>query len=314
MDRKEEPLPVSESGKAQEQSVTAVKTSGRMSILYRIGVETYRVFMRNDMNVFSGYTTLYILMAIVPFFTLAAGSIYFLPEEYLKAITDMFVSLFPNIPQMKDFANSLLVRINPQAGTIVVSVSLIIMIWSASNGVSALQLGLMRISENEQPLVKRRVSAMVYTILFIFLIPSLLIFRVLRTSLMNFGQSISDLFHMPEIYDAFVTVLEDGHLITAVGIAFIVLLTYTQLQGRSHRLRQQLPGAVFTTILWIMFSALFEWFMSEFWSASSLYGSLASIFLTALWLKIIITILFIGASLNEALFLYTHDKLDMDLY
>ena len=52
----------------------------------------------------------------------------------------------------------------------------------------------------------------------------------------------------------------------------------------------------------MLFSDLFEWFITKFWTASSLYGPFASIFLIALWLKTIITILFLGACLNEARF------------
>ena len=45
----------------------------------------------------------------------------------------------------------------------------------------------------------------------------------------------------------------------------------------------------------------FEIFITRFWKASSLYGSLASIFLAAMWLKTITTILFYGEALNVAL-------------
>ena len=45
----------------------------------------------------------------------------------------------------------------------------------------------------------------------------------------------------------------------------------------------------------------FELFIQRFWQASSLYGSLAAMFLAAMWLKAIVMIFFYGASLNETL-------------
>ena len=114
---------------------------------------------------------------------------------------------------------------------------------------------------------------------------------------------LSEVFQMPEIGEAFVAILEESGLITLIATACVIVLTYTFLQGHARSLLHQLPGAVFTTVLWMLSSALFEWFITEFWSASSLYGSLASVFLTALWLKMIISILFLGASLNEAIYL-----------
>ena len=115
-----------------------------------LGSQSYQLFMHKDMDVFSGNATFYILMAMVPFFTLAVGLINFLPENFLIGFGDMLVSLFPNIPQIQSMMQELVNQVNPQKGTLVVSISLLIMIWSASNGVSALQLGLMRISENKQ--------------------------------------------------------------------------------------------------------------------------------------------------------------------
>ncbi len=271
-----------------------------------VGKETYHVFSRNDMNIFSGNATLYILMSLIPFITLVAGSINFLPEEYLYNFCDMFVGLFPNIPQIQDFMYDLIAQINPRTGTVVISVSLLTMLWSASYGVSAIQAGLMRISSSRQSIVRRRLAAMVFTVLFIVMIFGLLIFRVLRSSISDIGLRLSLVFQSPEISEILHEILKDGGLITTVSMGFMVLLTYTFLQGYLHRIRRQLPGAVFTTILWIAFSELFEWFIVEFWTASALYGSLASLFLTALWLRTIITILFLGASLNAALYQIMH--------
>ena len=275
-----------------------------------IVVETIRVYNRNDMNVFSGYTALYMLMAIVPFFALVAGLINFLPEEFLKEILDMILSLLPDIPEIKSLASSVLDQVGPHGGAVVVSISLVSMLWSASKGVSALQLGLMRISENEQPFVKRKISSLFYTFLFILLLPSLLIFQVFRSLLLDFGDLLARLFSMPKISEIFSMILENGYLVSAAAILVVMVMVYTRLQGRSHRLRQQLPGAVFTTIFWLVSSSIFEWFITEMWSASSLYGPLAAVYLIAWWMKIIIMILFYGASLNEAIYLYTHSKLE----
>lgn len=292
----------------QENPETKQRTG--LDNLITIAVETYRVFKRNDMSVFSGYTALYMLMAMVPFCALAAGAVNFLSADVLNEIIDMIVGLFPNIPEVKELAAALIAQVSPRGGAVVFSVSLISMLWPASKGVSALQLGLMRISENEQPLVKRTVSSLLYTFLFILLIPSLLIFQVFRSLLMDYGNFLAGLLEVPKIAEIFSMILDDGYLVSAAAILVVMVILYTRLQGRSHRLRQQLPGAVFTTVFWLLASSLFERFISEMWNASSLYGSLAAIYLIAWWMRIIIMILFYGASLNEAIYLYTHSGIE----
>ena len=294
----------------EESQKPQQKTGTWLDHAVTILVESYRVFLRNDMSVFSGYTALYMLMAMVPFIALAAGMINFLPEGVLKEIFDMFVRLLPDIPEVKSFAGSLLAQVSPEGGAVVVSISLISMLWSASKGVSALQLGLMRISENEQPYVKRTIYSLLYTFLFILLIPSLLIFQVFRSLLLDFGKLLARLLSIPKISELFSMILENGYLVSAAAILAVMVIVYTGLQGRSHRLRQQLPGAVFTTVFWLLASSVFQWFITEMWNASSLYGPLAALYLIAWWMKIIIMILFYGASLNEAIFLYTHSKIE----
>ena len=274
-----------------------------MKKIIRVGLTTYRVFNDNEMDVFSGYATLYLLMAMVPFFTLVVGAINFLPESYLQSFADVFVNLFPNIPQIRWLANEMISRVNPQAGTLVISISAVTILWSASKGVSAVQNGLLKISGIEQSAVMRKLSALIYTVLMILLIPALLIFRVLRGSLRELTLKLADMLHMQDFGSAFLTLLEDSGLFVIIATALVVVFSYTFMQGYTRSFKKQLPGALFTTVLWMLASSLFEWFISEFWSASSVYGSFASIFLTAMWLKIIMKILFLGASLNEALIL-----------
>ena len=89
--------------------------------------------------------------------------------------------------------------------------------------------------------------------------------------------------------------------VTIVISLLILLLTYTYLPGGKRSIKSQLPGAVLTSIIWAVFSLFFSFFIPRFWKASSLYGSLASVFLVAMWLQTMMTILFYGAALNTVL-------------
>ena len=220
-----------------------------MKKLFKIFPLTFRVYSLNDMNVFSGNATLYLLLSMVPLLTLMVGAINLLPEEYLKSFFDLVIDLFPEVPQIQSLTSDLLSRVNPRSGTVVVSISILTMLWSASNGVTALQLGLMRISGTEQSVIRRRISALLYTVLFIVLIPALLIFRVLRGSLEEIALMLSEVFQMPEIGEAFVAILEESGLITLIATACVIVLTYTFLQGHARSLLHQLPGAVFGDLL-----------------------------------------------------------------
>jgi len=264
--------------------------------------QTQSIFAENEMSVYSGYTTLYILMAMVPLLTLMIGIVNLLPDVSLQHLEKALLDLLPDIEQLKTMVHTVVKNVNRKAGNLAVSVSLIASLWSASNGVNALQQGLQKICGSGGTFLRQRAAALLYTLLFLALIPAMFIFRVLRGSIEALIGVVNNALNIPDIAGKLLNLMDFSGFITALAMAAIILLAYTFLRGGPRRkLKYQLPGALFTTVLWLAFSAVFEIFITRFWKASSLYGSLASIFLAAMWLKTITTILFYGAALNEAL-------------
>lgn len=273
------------------------KKNGLMSVVR----ETIRVYTVNEMSVYAGYTTLYILMAMVPLLTLVIGVVNLLPDVSLQHVEQVLHDLLPNLPEVHSMLHNIIANVNRQAGSLAVSVSVVATLWSASNGVNAIQMGLSKISGTGGSYLRQRSAAMLYTLLFIALIPAMFIFRVLRGSIETLINALNEWLNIPDITGRVLNFMEYSGLVTAAAMAIIILLAYTYLQGVRRKLRYQLPGTLFTTLLWLGFSYLFEIFIKRFWQASSLYGSLASVFLAAMWLKTIVMILFYGAALNEAL-------------
>lgn len=264
-------------------------------------LETVKVYADNEMSVYAGYATLHILMAMVPLMTLVIGLVNILPDVSLQHLETVLNDLLPDIEEVNALVHGIISNVNRQAGTLAISLSAIATLWSASTGVNALQAGLCKISGSSGSFIKRRAMALLYTLIFIALIPALLIFRVLRGSIEDLIGAVNRWLNIPDIAGRLLAFMEYSGLITAIVMAVVVLLAYTYLRGDRQKLRYQLPGTLFTTVLWLVFSRLFEIFIQRFWQASSLYGSLASMFLAAMWLKAIVMIFFYGASLNETL-------------
>ena len=264
-------------------------------------LETVKVYADNEMSVYAGYATLHILMAMVPLMTLVIGLVNILPDVSLQHLETVLNDLLPDIEEVNALVHGIISNVNRQAGTLAISLSAIATLWSASTGVNALQAGLCKISGSSGSFIKRRAMALLYTLIFIALIPALLIFRVLRGSIEDLIGAVNRWLNIPDIAGRLLAFMEYSGLITAIVMAVVVLLAYTYLRGDRQKLRYQLPGTLFTTVLWLVFSRLFDIFIQSFWHASSLYGSLASMFLAAMWLKAIVMIFFYGASLNETL-------------
>ena len=274
----------------------------KKSALLELAKETGRIYAKNEMSVYAGYTTLYIMMAMVPLLTLVIGVVNMLPDVSLQHVETALRDLLPDLPEVRSMLHSVIANVNRQAGTLAVSVSVVASLWSASNGVNAIQMGLCKISNTGRRFLRQRGVSLLFTLLFIALIPALFIFRVLRGSIETLINAVNEWLNIPDVAGRLMDFMEYSGLITVGAMVLVIVLAYTYLQGVHRKLRYQLPGALFATVLWLAFSSLFELFIKRFWQASSLYGSLASVFLAAMWLKSIMMILFYGAALNEALY------------
>ena len=263
--------------------------------------KTMRNYSDNEMNVYSGYASLYILTAMIPLLMLVITVVNLMPGFSGVQLAEWFFERVPLIEEVQDLLKNVIMNLSRQSSGMIASVSALTTLWSASNGISAVQKGLLNIENGTVSFFKGRVIALIYTILFIILIPALLIFQVFGSSIGEMIAPVLEMLNLVELTDRVMMILNMSGILVIALMVFIIVLSYTFLPGEKRKLRTQLPGAIFTSVLWIAFSAGFAYFIPRFWKASAIYGSLAAVFLSIMWLKIIVAILFYGAALNKAL-------------
>ena len=79
-------------------------------------------------------------------------------------------------------------------------------------------------------------------------------------------------------------------------IFFIVL--YSWLPNTKVRFKTQIPGAVFTSVVWSAFSWAFSFYVNRF-SAFSMYGSLSTLIVVMIWMYFCMYIILLGALINR---------------
>ena len=125
------------------------------------------------------------------------------------------------------------------------------------------------------------------------------VFNLLGDSLVGLLHSFSAAFGFQEITEKIVYLIRCSGVVSAAAAVLLILILYTLLPGGKQPLKEQIPGAVFTSLGWLVFTEVFTRFVPLFWK-SSVYGSLASLFLTITWVKVSVMILFLGDALNAA--------------
>ncbi|MBR2098229.1 MAG: YihY/virulence factor BrkB family protein [Firmicutes bacterium] len=257
------------------------------------------------MFVYSGNATLFIITAAFPFIALIISIVNVLPWYSPTDVIEFFFRILPDLEPFRDFISGMVMNLKSSSGGVLISVAASTTLWSASSGVNAIRVGLNQLDGGEKGKVQHNIiKRLVFTLMLIILIPALLIFSMLGNSVQNIIGGIFErmgaegLLHLKEILDS---VFQAGTLIVAVAGFFAALLLYAKLPAKTHTLKSRIPGTVFTGLASYLFTKLFSFFIPKFSGSSSLYGSLASLFLILLWIRIIMMILFAGGALNKAM-------------
>ena len=287
-------------------------------------LQGFRMFQDNRMSVYSGYATLFIVTAIFPCIILIISIVNLLPGYSAGDVANIFFQILPDLGPIKELVETMMVDLKAQSGGLLASAAAVTTLWSASKGVSSVQKGLNELDqepaqheeieheengkegliEKGKTLAKGILKRLLFTLTIIILIPALLVFEMLGDSIVNVIRSAVEKVN-PDGANDILSNVDSIFNITALLVALFALLVilqiYANLPDQHRTMKSQIPGALLTGVCWFAFTELFSFFIPRFYHASSLYGSLASLFLLLLWLRFIVMILFAGGVLNRTL-------------
>jgi len=176
----------------------------------------------------------------------------------------------------------------------VVSVAILITLWSAGKGMLALMRGLNEINQVQEHrnFILIRIIAGIYTLIMLVLI-------VISFVFLGFGKVITELVleSVPITQVIFDTVMKFRFLYVWPMLTVFFAFIYAFVPNKKSRLRFQLPGAVLAALSWNGFSWAFSVYIKYFGGYGG-YGSLTTIILVLIWMYFSMYILFIGAKVN----------------
>ena len=172
-------------------------------------------------------------------------------------------------------------------------ISLLVLLWSAAQAFSELLKGMaaMAAPGGQTGYLKRRFRAILLTL-------ALLVTLLLSLAVLIFGGRIVLLLgwahpHLAELLGLFLWL---RYLIMALFLWLLFVFLYRSIPGQRLSFREVRTGAALSAVAWIVFSALFSLYASRFLNLT-LYGSMAALALTMLWLFYCQYIVLVGAGL-----------------
>ncbi len=124
----------------------------------------------------------------------------------------------------------------------------------------------------------------------------------LLTPVFHFSDSLLVFFHSLRI------------AVPALYVFLLLTAIYAYFPGFRVRLRDAVPGAVFSMTSWVLVSWIFSFYVDTMNDYSTVYGSLGALIVLLVWLHLICVLILGGAHLNAALYQKKygafHDQLD----
>lgn len=247
----------------------------------------------NHAGAYAAQSAYFFMLSMIPIILLLLTIVQYTPVtkgDVMAAVAQVFPE-----ESMKGFMIGIVNQVYNQSRTVIPITALVAM-WSAGKGVLAMSNGLncvYGIKETRNYLFIR-IRASIYTVIFIVSI-------VLGLVLSVFGNSISIFVNerIPLLKETIDFVLQMRTMISFIVLLGFSLLIYRFLPNRRDRIRNQLPGAVFTSVGWLFISFIFSMYLTIFRGFTVLYGSMAAIIMVMLWLYFCMYVMLVGGLINN---------------
>lgn len=250
--------------------------------------------MKQNISAYAASTAFFSFISTIPALVLVCYILPYTPltqENLLTAIeTVMPDTVLPMI-------SNIIAEVYEKS-TVAISVSTILLIWTAGKGMMALIQGLNAINEAEE---KRnyfvvRLVASLYTLVMIVAV-------VVSLFIMVFGESIflqvrGFLDVIPHISVIIETLMHFRIFIVIIVLTLVFTFIYWLVPNKKLRYKKQLPGAMFSAIAWSIFSYAFSLYVDIF-HGFSVYGSMTFVVVIMLWFYFCMYIILIGAQINK---------------
>jgi len=245
----------------------------------------------DNINAYASSCAFFVFLSLVPAFILILSILPYTPIDF-NLILEFLKREMP--AGTYDLAYKVISEIQGRSvGTL--SLAAITTLWSAGKGVNSLITGFNAIDkykDRRNAIVLRAISCL-YTLVFLASILLLLLLVV-------YGNVAGELIasHFPEASRFLDKLVAFKGLISITLMVFIFVICYAVLPYKKHKMSEQIPGAIFSALVWTGFSYVFSFYVNHF-NAFSMYGSLTTIIILLFWLYTCMYILLIGANLNR---------------
>jgi len=263
-----------------------------MSKIIDYGKEVLGQFKKDNVTILAASQAYYYLLSIVPLLFVCFAIIPYLdisPQDAMNIINSVLPSEIASL-----FRENIVSIVQERKGGLL-TIGIIGALWSASNGINAFIKASNEAYEVDETrnFLAVRGLALILTIGMILSLLVAILLPIMGSAILGFLKSFLG------ISSSLALVLEISRWgIAIVVLTSILLLLYHFAPNKKLPFRHILPGALTASLLWLLISLAFSFYVSHFGSYSKTYGSIGGLIILMVWFYLTGMILMIGAEIN----------------
>jgi membrane protein len=249
----------------------------------------FTVLKRPEMLVLPGQLAFFFILSVVPMLTLISYGVAsfnlslevvesFLTKSFGAEITNMLIPEVSNISISFGFVFTILIGF-----------------FFASNGASSIIITSNTIyGIKDKGFLARKIKAMIMTVFIVLLFLFILLVPLFGESIIRIADTINS-----ASKDGVAQVIRilNGPISWFI-IFFFIKVLYTMAPDKHIASNRTTYGALFTSIGWIISTAIYSFYINNYANYSIFYGSLTNIIILMLWTYLLAFIFTIGLALN----------------
>ncbi|AGC67216.1 ribonuclease BN [Thermoclostridium stercorarium subsp. stercorarium DSM 8532] len=260
---------------------------------YDFGKNAYNIYSKAKVPFLAAQTSFYVILAFFPF---VAFILTLIQETHLD--DTLFIKALSNFLPSSTYVLTLQVLESAQAHkNLFISIGgAAASIWPFTKAVQSLIVSINTVyGMDEENLLKRIGFSLILTFAFIILI-------ILSTILLLFGHYLGRIvFEYLGSPEAFIRIWDYlRYEFSVLVLLAIFMVLYKTVPRKKVKLGEIFPGAAVATILWLVLSSAFSFFMNRSFRFATIYGGIAGIILLIIWLYWAMHVILIGAVINVA--------------
>ena len=247
--------------------------------------------LERKLTVYASSGCYYLFMSLVPIVMILCCLLPYTPftQDLLLEYLDDYMT-----PQLTEMVKKIVDAVYASSAA-TLTFSICLTAFSASASMKALMKGM-----DAAYGVERKDGFLLFTIKGLLYMTVLLVALVLTLFVLVYGERILELVqnYVPQIFSWETLINLLRYAVTFLLLVLFFLILYTLMPAGKHRVARNVPGAIFTAVLWTAFSSVFSFYMDNAWKYGA-YGYIGSTMAAMLWMYCCLYFLLIGGYINS---------------